>query len=101
MLRRGYCWRVQLCYLSRNDRTTLAKDIVSPLLIVQGLNDPRVPVTEAEQIRDLVRRNGVPVWYALAKEEGHVFKQTHSKVFCRTAMMFFLIKYLGLELTEE
>jgi len=47
--------------------------ITKPLLIVQGKNDPRVPVTEAEQVLAAVRRNGLPVWYVLGKNEGHGF----------------------------
>src|SRR5690606_27978947 len=34
-----------------------------PILVVQGQNDPRVPVTEAQQIVDALRARGTPVWY--------------------------------------
>lgn len=44
-----------------------------PLFVVQGKNDPRVPYTEAEQMVAAVRRNGTPVWYLLADNEGHGF----------------------------
>ena len=37
----------------------------------KGLNDPRVPAGESEQIVQAVRANGVLVWYMLAKDEGH------------------------------
>lgn len=50
-----------------------AAQITVPLFVVQGKNDPRVPYTEAEQIVRAVRRNGVPVWYLLADNEGHGF----------------------------
>lgn len=49
--------------------------IKKPLLVVQGLNDPRVPVTEAEQIVKAVRANSIEAWYLLAKDEGHGFKK--------------------------
>ena len=52
-----------------------AADIKVPLLVVQGKNDPRVPYTEAEQIVAAVRKNGVPVWYLLADNEGHGFRR--------------------------
>ena len=50
-----------------------AQEIKVPLFVVQGKNDPRVPFTEAEQMVAAVRKNGVPVWYLLADNEGHGF----------------------------
>lgn len=50
-----------------------AREIKVPLFVVQGKNDPRVPYTEAEQMVAAVRKNGVPVWYLLADNEGHGF----------------------------
>ncbi|HEY1226067.1 MAG TPA: prolyl oligopeptidase family serine peptidase, partial [Ramlibacter sp.] len=46
-----------------------------PVFVVQGLNDPRVPYTEAEQMVRTIRGNGAPVWYLLAKNEGHGFSK--------------------------
>lgn len=39
------------------------------------MNDPRVPQSEAEQIVAALKRRGVPVWYLLAKDEGHGFRK--------------------------
>lgn len=50
-----------------------AQAIRIPLLVVHGKNDPRVPYTEAEQIVDAVRKNGVQAWYLRADNEGHGF----------------------------
>jgi dipeptidyl aminopeptidase/acylaminoacyl peptidase len=50
-----------------------AEKIAKPLLVVQGLNDPRVPHTEAEQIVAALRKRGTPVWYLMARDEGHGF----------------------------
>ncbi len=52
-----------------------AAAITVPLFVIQGKNDPRVPYTEAQQIVSAVRKNGVPVWYLLADNEGHGFKR--------------------------
>jgi dipeptidyl aminopeptidase/acylaminoacyl peptidase len=43
--------------------------------VVQGGNDPRVPRTEAEQMVARVKRNGSPVWYLMATDEGHGFRK--------------------------
>jgi len=49
--------------------------ITSPLFVVQGFNDPRVPVTEAEQMVKALRERGGKVWYLMARDEGHGFQK--------------------------
>ena len=67
-----------------------AADIKIPLFVVQGKNDPRVPYTEANQIVKAVRKNGVPVWYLMADNEGHGFarKANADYYFYSTAQFF-------------
>lgn len=60
-------------FLERISPVANAAKIKKPLLVVHGRNDPRVPYTEAEQIVQTVRKNGTPVWYLLAANEGHGF----------------------------
>ena len=62
-------------FLKEISPTNHAAKIRSPLFIVQGQNDPRVPVTEAEQMVKAVRTAGTPVWYLMARDEGHGFKK--------------------------
>jgi dipeptidyl aminopeptidase/acylaminoacyl peptidase len=50
-----------------------ADRITKPLFVVAGLNDPRVPYTEAEQIVAQLKKQGTSVWFMLAKDEGHGF----------------------------
>jgi len=47
----------------------------APLLVIQGANDPRVPMSEAEQIVAAVRARGKEAWYLLARDEGHGFRK--------------------------
>lgn len=68
--------------------------ITKPLFVIQGLNDPRVPASEAEQIVDAVRSNGGDVWYLLAKDEGHGFRKKKNRDFYQNAVMLFLEKHL-------
>ncbi len=49
--------------------------IRKPLLIFQGLNDPRVPASESEQITLALEKEGIPVWYVLYMDEGHGFRK--------------------------
>jgi dipeptidyl aminopeptidase/acylaminoacyl peptidase len=71
-----------------------AKNITKPLFVVAGKNDPRVPASESEQMVNIVRQNGTPVWWLIAKDEGHGFakKKNQDYQFCATVM--FLKNYL-------
>lgn len=71
-----------------------AAAIKVPLFVVQGKNDPRVPYTEAQQIVAAVRKNGVPVWYLLADNEGHGFRRKANADFEFFATVKFLEKTL-------
>ena len=68
--------------------------IKTPLFVIQGKNDPRVPVTEAEQIVKAVRSNGGEVWYLLATDEGHGFKKKENRDHYEAAVSLFFQKYL-------
>ena len=73
---------------------TNAHRIEKPMFIVQGLHDPRVPVSEAEQIAAAIRKNGVDVWYLLAKDEGHGFGKKSNRNIYQQVLILFLEKYL-------
>jgi dipeptidyl aminopeptidase/acylaminoacyl peptidase len=68
--------------------------IKKPLFIIQGTNDPRVPVTEATQMRDKLKANGNVVWYLEAKDEGHGFRKKPNVDFQRLAVIRFMQEYL-------
>ncbi len=67
-----------------------AHKISKPLFVIQGLNDPRVPTSEAEQIVAKVRQNGGDVWYLLAKDEGHGFRKKSNRDYYNAAVALFL-----------
>ena len=69
-------------------------EITKPLFIVQGTNDPRVPRTEAEQMAAKIRKNGSPLWYLEAKDEGHGFAKKGNRDFLFYARVLFIQKYL-------
>jgi dipeptidyl aminopeptidase/acylaminoacyl peptidase len=81
-------------FLNRISPTTNANRISSPMLIVQGLNDPRVPVGESEQIVEAIRNNGGIAWYLLAKDEGHGFRKKPNRDYYTHATVLFLEKHL-------
>jgi dipeptidyl aminopeptidase/acylaminoacyl peptidase len=73
---------------------TQASRIQSPLFVIHGRNDPRVPVSEAEQIVDRLKTSGVPVWYLRADNEGHGFARKENADFQFYAMLVFLKQHL-------
>lgn len=77
-------------FLDRISPLTNAARITKPLFVVQGRNDPRVPYTEAEQIVEKVRANGVPVWYLRAENEGHGFQRKENADYRFYAVVKFL-----------
>jgi dipeptidyl aminopeptidase/acylaminoacyl peptidase len=59
--------------LMRQSPLTHAAKIKTPLLVVQGANDPRVKRAESDQIVVALRDRGYPVEYIVAPDEGHGF----------------------------
>jgi len=53
-----------------------------------------VPPTESDQMVAAVRKNGIPVWYLLAKDEGHGFSKKSNADFQFYATVLFINEYL-------
>ena len=58
-----------------------SRNITKPLFVVSGKNDPRVPLSEGEQMVATVRKNGSPVWFMVGKDEGHGFAKKKNQDF--------------------
>ena len=71
-----------------------AQKITKPMFVVQGYNDPRVPRTEAEQIVATLKKQGTPVWFLMAKDEGHGFVKKKNADFQFYATVEFIQRYL-------
>jgi len=68
--------------------------MVTPVLISQGANDPRVPASESEQIVQALQRAGVPAWYVLAKDEGHGFRKKANRDYVNVVRFEFFRRHL-------
>ena len=71
-----------------------AQKISSPLFVVQGGNDPRVPSSEADQMVERAKQNGRPVWYLMARDEGHGFVKKSNADYLFYATVMFVRQYL-------
>jgi len=72
-----------------------AKNIKSPLLVIQGANDPRVKQAESDQIVATLRELKRPVEYILASDEGHGFAGKINRMAMIAKIDKFLAKFLG------
>lgn len=77
-------------FLERIAPLAMADAITVPMFVVQGGNDPRVPLSEAEQMVDRIRENGTEVWYLMARDEGHGFAKKPNQDFLFYATVMFL-----------
>lgn len=68
--------------------------IGKPLLVSQGANDPRVPLSESDQIVAALEKRGVPVWYLVGKDEGHGFQKKGNSDYQRTVLVTFMQQFL-------
>ena len=81
-------------FLDRIAPMNNAQKITKPMFVVQGYNDPRVPRSEAEQIVATLKKQGTPVSFLMAKDEGHGFAKKKNADFQFYATVEFMRRYL-------
>lgn len=72
----------------------MAHRIVTPLMVIHGANDPRVPVSEAEQIVSNLENRGVYVKYLCYADEGHGIMKLDNKLDCYPQVVEFLKQHM-------
>ena len=87
--------------LERQSPLNSAAKIRTPLLVVQGANDPRVKKAESDQIVVALRERGFPVEYLVAPDEGHGFARPVNNMAMFAAAEKFLAKHLGGRAQDE
>ena len=80
--------------MERQSPLNSAARIKTPLLVVQGANDPRVKQAESDQIVIALRDRGFPVEYIVAPDEGHGFARPVNNMAMFAAAENFLSKHL-------
>jgi dipeptidyl aminopeptidase/acylaminoacyl peptidase len=81
-------------YLERIAPINHAQKITKPTFAIAGQNDPRVPVSESQQMVDKLRLNGIPLWFLVAKDEGHGFSKKKNRDFQFYSTIMFVRQYL-------
>ena len=64
--------------------------IVAPLMVVHGANDPRVPLSEAEQLVNALQERDVPVHFLVFEDEGHGVTKLPNRLALYPAVLNFL-----------
>ncbi len=73
----------------------------TPILIIQGANDPRVVKSESDQMVEALRKKGVPVEYLVFEDEGHGFTKTENAIRAWKQSAKFFFEHLLGEAPEE
>ncbi|MCP4463981.1 MAG: prolyl oligopeptidase family serine peptidase, partial [Planctomycetaceae bacterium] len=71
-----------------------SEQIVKPLMVLQGANDPRVIQKESDDIVAAVKKNGVPVEYIVFEDEGHGFRKKANQLRGYRAILEFCDEHL-------
>lgn len=80
-------------FMDRTAPLNNAQKIKKPLLIIHGQNDPRVPVADTAKLVNATK-DRVPVWYIMAKDEGHGFVQQNNRDYRLYATILFVKEFL-------
>ena len=81
-------------FLEKTAPLNNVQKIKKPLLIIHGKNDPRNPVSEAEAMVQAAKKAAIPVWYLLAKDEGHGFAKTPNRNYKLYTTILFVKEFL-------
>jgi dipeptidyl aminopeptidase/acylaminoacyl peptidase len=87
--------------LERQSPLNSADKIRTPLMVVQGANDPRVNKRESDQIVVALRDRGFPVEYLVADDEGHGFAKPVNNLALFAEAEKFFAKYLDARYQES
>jgi len=68
--------------------------IKAPLLLIHGENDPRVPVSEAEQMYEAIKSKGGVVEFLKFEDEGHSLSRSDNRLTAYKKIAEFIDKYV-------
>ena len=81
-------------FLEKISPNNNVEKIFVPMFVAQGENDPRVPVTESEQVVKSLREADKTVWYMNALNEGHGYRKKENRDIYQQAVILFLKEHL-------
>ncbi|HLS26840.1 MAG TPA: alpha/beta fold hydrolase [Beutenbergiaceae bacterium] len=82
-------------FLEKASPITYLDQIRAPLFVIHGANDPRVPLSEAEQIKAALDASGVTCELRVYHDEGHGLAKRSNRLDAYPAALAFLREHLG------
>lgn len=79
--------------LTKDSPITYLDQMVNPMLVIQGANDPRVVKAESDQIVAALQSKGIDVEYIVLDDEGHGFSRKTNEILVYRRMLEFLQKH--------
>jgi dipeptidyl aminopeptidase/acylaminoacyl peptidase len=84
-------------FLTRISPIHQVDKIVTPLMVIHGANDPRVPLNEAEQVVNALQARNIPVEFLVYDDEGHGLVNLKNILDAYPKMAAFLDAHLGFQ----
>ena len=81
-------------FLTRISPANHLEQLRAPLVVIHGANDPRVPLSEAEQVVAILKARAIPVEFIVFDDEGHGIVKRKNKLVAYPAIADFLDKHL-------
>lgn len=81
-------------FLMSRSPVTYADQVKTPLFIIQGANDQRVPKSESDQFVDKIREQGIDIRYDVYDDEGHGFNKRENEIKAWKDASLFFERYL-------
>ena len=81
--------------LEKASPITYLDDMVAPLFVIHGANDPRVPLSEAQQIKAALDGKGVDCELRVYDDEGHGLAKRANRIDAYPAAIEFLVQHLS------
>jgi dipeptidyl aminopeptidase/acylaminoacyl peptidase len=87
--------KTQTALLRRLSPIHKVDQVKAATIVLHGANDTNVPVVEAEQVVNNLKRRGVPVEYVLFSDEGHGWRKVPNRIRSTVEITRWFVKYIG------
>lgn len=77
-------------FMEKTAPANMTQNVTKPMFMIVGFNDPRVPYTESVQFKEKLEAQKTPVWFLMAKDEGHGYAKKPNRDFQFYATIAFL-----------
>ena len=77
-------------FMEKTAPANMTANVTKPMFMIVGYNDPRVPYSESVQFKEKLEAQHTPVWFLMAKDEGHGYAKKPNRDYQFFATIAFL-----------